>query len=107
MWVLLTLSLPVLAFGALTATMTETFVATLGVFAVVIAFLIVPGLAGANKPTALTGFAWVPSLVREALLLVAATGVLVLQYRWRCTWAARALTQKGRGKTAETRAETA
>jgi hypothetical protein len=90
-WILLTLSLPVLAFAALTATMTETFVAALGVFAVVIAFMIVPGLVGANRPAALTGFAWVPFLVREALLLVAAAGVLILQYRWRRSWAARAL----------------
>lgn len=90
-WVLLTLSLPVLAFAALTATMTETFVAALGVFAVVIAFMIVPGLVGANRPAALTGFAWVPFLVREAVLLVAAGGVLILQYRWRRSWAARAL----------------
>jgi hypothetical protein len=90
-WVLLTLGLPVLAFAALTATMTETFVAALGVFAVVIAFLIVPGLAGATRPAALTGFAWVPSLVREAMLLVAAAGVLILQYRWRRSWTARAL----------------
>jgi hypothetical protein len=85
-WVLLTLSLPVLAFAALTAGMTETLVAALGVLAVVMAFLIVPALAGATRPTALTGFAWVPSLLREALLLVAAAGVLVLQYRWRRTW---------------------
>src|ERR1700726_2390317 len=42
-WVLLTVSLPVLAFAALTASMTEAFVASLGVFAVVIAFLIVRG----------------------------------------------------------------
>jgi hypothetical protein len=86
-----TLSLPVLAFAALTGTMTETFVAALGVCAVVIAFLIVPGLVGATRPAALTGFAWVPFLVREALLLVAAAGVLLLQYRWRRSWAARAL----------------
>src|SRR5947209_11447715 len=59
-WILLTLSLPVLAFAALTATMTETFVAALGIFAVVIAFLIVPGLVGAIRPAALTGFSWVP-----------------------------------------------
>ena len=89
--VLLTLSLPVLAFAALTATMTETFVAALGVFAVVIAFMIVPGQFGATRPAALTGFAWVPFLVREALLLVAAAGVLILQYRWRRSWAARAV----------------
>ena len=90
-WVLLTLSLPVLAFAALTATTTETFVATLGVFALVIGFLIVPGLVGGNRHAALTGFAWVPSLEREALLLAAAAGVLILQYRWRRTWTARAL----------------
>jgi hypothetical protein len=89
--VLLTLSLPVLAFAALTATTTETFVAALGVFAVVIAFLIVPGQVGATRPAALTGFAWVTSLVRQALLLAAAAGVLILQYRWRRSWAARAV----------------
>ena len=89
--VLLTLTLPVLAFAALTATMTETFVAALAVFAVVIASLIVPGLVGATRPAALTGFAWVPTLLSEALLLVAAAGVLILQYRWRRTQAARAL----------------
>jgi hypothetical protein len=83
-WVLVTLSLPVLAFAALTASMTETFVAALGVLAIVIASLIVPAVVGIDDPTALSGFAWVPSLVREALLLVAA-------YRWRRTWAARAL----------------
>jgi len=91
MWVLLTLSLPVLAFAALTASMTETLVAAVGVSAVVMAFLIVPAILGANKPAALTGFEWVPSLVREALLLVAAAGVLVLQYRRRSTWTSRAL----------------
>jgi hypothetical protein len=88
---LLTLSLPVLAFAAMTASMTETFVAALGVLAVLMAFLIVPELVGVARPAALTGFAWVPSLGREALLLVAVAGVLVLQYRWRRTWAARAL----------------
>ena len=91
LWVLLALSLPVLAFATLTATMTETFVAALGVFAVVMAFLIVPGLVGAQRPAALTGFAWVTSLVREALLLFAACVVLILQYRWRRTWMARTL----------------
>ena len=90
-WVLLTISLPVLAFAALTATMTETFLAALGVFAVIIAFLAVPGLLGADKPTAQTGFAWVPSLVRSVLMLGAAAGVLILQYRWRRRWAASAL----------------
>jgi hypothetical protein len=90
-WALLTLTLPALAFAALTATMTETFVAALGVVAIVLAFMIVPGLVGATRPTALTGFAWVPSLLREAMLLVAAAGVLLVQYRWRRTWPARAL----------------
>src|SRR5260370_15736125 len=70
-WVLLTLSLPVLAFAALTATMTETFVAALGAFAVVIAFLITSGLLGAHSPAALTGYAWVSSLVLDTLLFVA------------------------------------
>jgi hypothetical protein len=88
---LLTLSLPVLAFATLTVNVTETIVAALGVLAVIVAFLIVPRLVGANRPAALTGFVWVPSLMREALLLVAAAGVLILQYRWRRTWAARAL----------------
>src|SRR5579864_641359 len=90
-WVLLTMSLPVLAFAAVTATMTETFLAALGVLAVVMAFLIVPSLVGATRPTALTGFAWVPSLVREASWLLAAAGALVLQYRSRRTFAARAV----------------
>ena len=89
--VLLTLTLPVLAFAALTATMTETLVAALGVFAIVIASLIVPSLVGITAPAALTGFSWVPSVVRNTLLLAAAAGVLVLQYRWRRTWTARAL----------------
>jgi hypothetical protein len=89
--VLLTFGLPVLAFAALTATTTETFVAALAVCAVVIGFLIVPGLVGATRPAVLTGFAWVPFLTREAVLLVAAAGVLILQYRWRRSWAARAL----------------
>jgi hypothetical protein len=90
-WVLLTLTVPVLAFATLTATMTETFIAALAACAMVIAFLIVPGLVGATRPTALTGFAWVPALLREALLLVSAAGVLILQYRWRRTGSARAL----------------
>src|SRR5580693_5879415 len=90
-WVLLTLSLPVLAFAAVTATMTETFLAALGVLFVVIAFLVVPSLTGATRPAALTGFAWVPSLVREVLWLFAAAGALVLQYRSRRTSAARAV----------------
>jgi hypothetical protein len=90
-WVLLTLGLPVLAFAAVTATMTETFLAALGVLTVVIAFLIVPSLFGVARPATLTGFAWVPSLVRELLWLLAAAGALILQYRWRRTWAARAL----------------
>ncbi len=90
-WVLLTVSLPVLAFATLTASMTETFVAALGVFAVVIASRIVPALLGATAPAMLTGFAWVPFLMRAVLLLVAAAGMLVLQYRWRRTRAARAL----------------
>jgi hypothetical protein len=54
--------------------MTQTLVAAIGVFAL----LIVPALVGATAPTALSGFAWVPSLAREALLLVAAIGVLIL-----------------------------
>ena len=86
-WVLLTITVPVLAFAALTSSMAETVVAVLGV----LALLIVPALVGATAPTALTGFAWVPTLVREALLLGAAAGVLILQYRWRRTWAARAV----------------
>ena len=86
-WVLFTVTLPVLAFAALTASMTETILAAVAILAV----LIVPALAGATAPTALSGFAWVPSLVREALLLVAAVGVLILQYRWRRTWTARAV----------------
>jgi len=90
-WVLLTLTLPALAFATLTATMTETFVAALGIFAIVLGFVIVPGLVGATRPTALTGFAWVPSLVREAMLLVAAAGVLLVQYRWRRAQVARVL----------------
>jgi hypothetical protein len=89
--VLLTLTVPVLAFAAVTASMTETLVTALGVLAIVIAFLIIPGLIRAPVPTALTGLAWVPSAVREALLLIAAAGVLVLQYGWRRTAAARAL----------------
>jgi len=90
-WVLLTLSLPVLAFAAVTSTLTETFLAALGVLAVVIAFLIVPSLTGATRPAALTGFAWVPSLVREVLWLFAAAGALILQFRSRRTSAARGL----------------
>jgi hypothetical protein len=90
-WVLLTLTLPVLAFATLTATMTETLVAALGVFAVLVAFLVVPGQVGATRPAALTGFAWVTALERESLLLVAAAGVLTLQYRRRRTGTARAL----------------
>jgi hypothetical protein len=89
--VLLTLSVPVLAFATLTANMTETLVAALGVLALVIASLFVPGLVGATKPAATTGFAWVPSLLRGVVLLVAAAGVLILQYRWRRTSAARVL----------------
>ena len=91
LWVLLTLTLPVLAFAALTSTMTETFVAALGVFVVIIAFLAVPGLVGAAKPTAQSGFAWVPSFMRSVLMLGAAAGVSILQYRWRRRWAASAL----------------
>jgi hypothetical protein len=90
-WVLLTMSLPLLAFAAVTASMTETLLATLGVLAVVMAFLIVPSLTGAPPPAAFTGFEWVPSLLREALWLVAATGALILQYRSRRTSAARAV----------------
>ncbi|MBZ5502778.1 MAG: hypothetical protein LAN59_11175, partial [Acidobacteriia bacterium] len=48
-------------------------------------------IIGATDATALTGFAWVPSLVRETLLLVAAAGVLLLQYRRRSTSVARVL----------------
>ena len=86
-WVLLAVTVPVLALAALTAGMTETIVAALGVFAL----LIVPALMGVTAPTAMSGFAWVPSLVRQALLLAAAVGVLILQYRWRRTWTARGL----------------
>jgi len=86
-WVLLTVTVPVLAFAACTASMAQTLVAAVAVLAV----LIVPALVGAISPTALTGFAWVPALLREALLLGAAIGVLILQYRWRRTWAARTL----------------
>jgi hypothetical protein len=89
--VLLTLTVPVLAFAAVTASVTETLVAALGVLATILAFLIVPALMRAPAPTALTGFAWVPSAVREAVMLVAAASVLVVQYRWRRTWAARSL----------------
>jgi hypothetical protein len=42
--VVLTQSLPMVAFAALTATMTDTFVAALGVIALMVAFQIVPGL---------------------------------------------------------------
>ena len=50
--VVLTQSLPMVAFAALTATMTDTFVAALGVIAQMIAFQIVPGLdrRGQNRP---------------------------------------------------------
>jgi hypothetical protein len=51
--------------------------------------LIVPSLTGATVPTALTGFAWVPSLGLELLWLLAAAGALTLQYRSRRTSAAR------------------
>ena len=74
-WVLLTLTIPMLAFAAVTASMTETLAAAIAV----LAMLIVPALIGATSPTALTGFAWVPALVRELLLLGAAIGVLILQ----------------------------
>jgi hypothetical protein len=87
LWVLLVVTVPVSAFAAVTASMTETIVAALGVFVL----LIVPALLGVTAPTALSGFAWVPALVRETLLLAAAVGVLILQYRWRWTWAARGL----------------
>jgi hypothetical protein len=90
-WTLLTMSVPVLAFAALTATMTETIIGGVAVFAILIAFLILAAVFRIETPSALTGFAWVPSLMREALLLVAAAGVLVLQYRSRRTWAARSL----------------
>jgi hypothetical protein len=89
--VLLTVTVPVLAFAAVTANVTETLVAALGVLATVLAFLIVPTLMRAPAPTALTGFAWVPSVVREAVMLLAAASVLVVQYRWRRTWAARSV----------------
>jgi hypothetical protein len=88
---LLTLSLPVLAFATLTASVTETIVASAAVLAVVIAFLIVPAVIGVRDPTALTGFAWVPSVVRQTVILAAAAGVLLLQYRWRRTSPARVL----------------
>jgi len=90
-WILLTVSLPVLAFASLTSTVTETFVAALGVFAVVLGFVIVPGFVGANRPAALTGFSWVTAFIREALLLAAAAAALALQFGWRRTRAARAL----------------
>jgi hypothetical protein len=41
--------------------------------------------------TARTGFDWLPSLARSAVLLGAAVAVLVLQYRWRRTAMARVL----------------
>ena len=89
--VLLTLTLPVLAFAAITASTTEAVVGGLGVLAVIIAFVVVTTMSGATSPTALTGFGWVPVVVREAMLLLAAVCVLVLQYGWRRTWTARAL----------------
>jgi len=90
-WVLVTLTLPVLAFAALTATTTETLVAMLGVFAAMLGSVIVRSLLGATSPTALTGFAWIPSLVRQVVMLAAAFAVLILQYRRRRTRTARAL----------------
>jgi len=103
LWVLLTLTLPVLAFAALTSTMTETFVAALGVFVVIIAFLAVPGLVGAAKPTAQSGFAWVPSFMRSVLMLGAAAGVSILQYRWRRRWAAARLRSDSAAATSSSR----
>ena len=90
-WILLTVTLPVVAFAALTSTTTEMLVGGVCIFAVVVGFLVVPGFAGLTRPAALTGFAWIPALVREAVLLAAAAAVLLLQYRSRRTAAARAL----------------
>ena len=90
-WVLLTMTLPVLAFAALASTVTQVVMATLVTFAMMIGILMVSALVGARGPAALTGFAWVPALVREAVLLVTAAAVLILQYGGRRTSTARAV----------------
>jgi hypothetical protein len=86
--VLVHVSIPVLAFAALTATMTETLIGAVGVLAVLVAFLVVPGVTHVPDPTGLTGLAWVADLT---LLFLAGVLVLTLQYGRRQTTEARAL----------------
>src|SRR4030095_6047763 len=90
-WILLTVTVPVIAVGTLAPDATAAVGGIRGVSVVILAFTIVRSLAGIPNPTALTGFSWVPTLLRTALMLAAGSGVLLLQYRWRRTWAARAL----------------
>ena len=86
--ILMTVTLPMLAFAALTATMTDAFVAALGAFAIVVAFLALPRRLGMNAPPT-AGFAWVGTAARDLVLLIGAVGVLILQYGWRWTLGAR------------------
>jgi hypothetical protein len=90
-WVLLTMTIPLLAFAALASTVTQTIIGALALFAMMIVFLMGAALVGASRPALLTGFAWVPALVRETVLLAAAGTALILQYGGRRTAAARAV----------------
>lgn len=85
------MTLPVLAFAALTSTTTEALIGAVGVLALVIASLIIPALLRMEDPTQLNGYAWVHTLMREVLMLATAIGVFVLQYRSRRAWSARIL----------------
>ena len=89
--VLVNVSIPGMAFAALTATMTETLIGAVGVLAVLVAFLIVPGMTHVADPTGPTGLAWAADLIRDTLLFLAGVLVLTLQYGRRQTTEARAL----------------
>jgi hypothetical protein len=90
LWVLLTLSVPVLAFAALATTMTETLMGALAVLAILIAFLIVPALVGANDQLRS------PHLGASYGSVVARRAGVIVQYRWRSTVARAALPRRCR-----------
>src|SRR5262249_29657623 len=90
-WIFAGLTLPVLAFASLTGSTTEAFVGALGLFALTIAVLCARAFLLSTDPTAMTGYAWIPSTVREAVIFVGAAFVLLVQYRGRRTWTARAV----------------
>lgn len=89
LYLMLYLSLPMLAFATLTQNMTETVVGGVGVFLGVVALAAV--FRNARGPTTFSGIVWVGESLWFALALVGVLAVLLLQYFRRKTMLSRCL----------------